>query len=314
MVSSRIQGQVGEALNRLLENNHRRNVLKPIQVDIDVQLPLWPEPTRGTPNSWLRGALFAAIQGKERKALKRELLATVAGLQIYFTGWQLDQSDMDVWDTFVHLSRMQKLGQRVEFSAHSLLVALGRNTGKSDHEWLKNCVARLYSAGVEITIDQHSYFGAMLKGERDEVSGRYTIELDQKLLAMYSAGWTRIDWAERQALRRKPLALWLHGWYSSHAKPYPLRVATVQRLSGCRNTQSASFRRQLVKALDELVKIGALESWTFRDDLVDVVRRPTQAQKKHLTKAAATRSKLGARDTMHIGVECSAPRHGIRCI
>jgi hypothetical protein len=32
-----------------------------------IQLPLWPEATRGTPNSFLRGALFAAIQGKERK-------------------------------------------------------------------------------------------------------------------------------------------------------------------------------------------------------------------------------------------------------
>ena len=35
-----------------------------------VQLPLWPEQTRGTPNTFLRGALFAAIQGKERRALK----------------------------------------------------------------------------------------------------------------------------------------------------------------------------------------------------------------------------------------------------
>lgn len=311
---SSIQGQLGVALTRLLENSHRKKDAGTILADKGVQLPLWPEPMRGTPNPWLRGALFAAIQGKERRALKRELLATVTGLQIRFTGWQLDQSDMDVWDTFVHLSRMQKLGQRVEFSAHALLVALGRNTGKSDHEWLKSCVARLYSAGVEITIDRHSYFGTMLKGERDEMTGRYAVELDPKLLAMYSAGWTRIDWTERQALRRKPLALWLHGWYSSHAKPYPLRVATVQRLSGCRNTQSASFRRQLAKALDELVKIGAIESWAFRDDLVDVVRRPTQAQRKHLTKAAVAKTKHGARDTMHIGAEYSAPRHGIRCI
>jgi hypothetical protein len=30
------------------------------------QLPLWPEPVRGAPNSFLRSALFAAIQGKTR--------------------------------------------------------------------------------------------------------------------------------------------------------------------------------------------------------------------------------------------------------
>ena len=32
-----------------------------------IQLPLWPEPKRGAPNAVLRGALFAAIQGKGRR-------------------------------------------------------------------------------------------------------------------------------------------------------------------------------------------------------------------------------------------------------
>ena len=40
-----------------------------------------------------RRALFAAIQGKDRRALKGEVLATVEGLMIRFNGWQLDQSD-----------------------------------------------------------------------------------------------------------------------------------------------------------------------------------------------------------------------------
>ncbi len=32
-----------------------------------IQLPIWPEPVRGTPNSLLRGALFAAIQSKDKR-------------------------------------------------------------------------------------------------------------------------------------------------------------------------------------------------------------------------------------------------------
>lgn len=35
-------------------------------------LPSWPDATRGTPNSFLRGSLFAAIQGKDRRYLLRE--------------------------------------------------------------------------------------------------------------------------------------------------------------------------------------------------------------------------------------------------
>ena len=36
-----------------------------------IQLPLWPEPKRGTPNAVLRGALFAAIH-KDRQYMRRK--------------------------------------------------------------------------------------------------------------------------------------------------------------------------------------------------------------------------------------------------
>ncbi len=248
------------------------------------QLPLWPEPTRGTPNTWLRGALFAAIQGKERRALKREPLATVDGIEIRFTGWQLDQSDLDVWDTIVHLSRLRVLGEQVEFTAHSILRALGRDTGKSQHEWLKDAIARLYSAGVEITAGRFTYFGALLRGARDEVTGRYRVQLAHELLDMYLAGWTQIKWGERAALRRKPLALWLHGWFSTHAQPYPMRVETLRRLSGSRNQDAAGFKRLLCLALAELEAISAIDTWEVRGDMVHVTKSPTPTQRKHLAK------------------------------
>src|ERR1700692_4064849 len=42
----------------------------------EIQLPLWFEPERGTPNSFLRSALFAAIQSKDRRFLKEVTLAS----------------------------------------------------------------------------------------------------------------------------------------------------------------------------------------------------------------------------------------------
>lgn len=248
------------------------------------QLPLWPELTRGTPNTWLRGALFAAIQGKERRALKREPLATVDGIEIRFTGWQLDQSDLDVWDAIVHLARLRALGEQVEFTAHSILRALGRGTGKSQHEWLKEAIARLYSAGVEITAGRFTYFGALLRGARDEVTGRYRVHLARELIDMYLAGWTQINWGERAALRRKPLALWLHGWFATHAQPYPLRIDTLRRLSGSRNQNAAGFKRLLFAALAELEAISAIDAWEVRGDIVHVTRIPSPSQRKHLRK------------------------------
>lgn len=284
--SINIEGCLGDALGRLGRMRQRRQDCQPAQAK-SVQLPLWPESKRGAPNAWLRSALFAAIQGKKRQALKRQLLATVSGVEIRFTGWQLDQSDRDVLDTIMHLGRGKGMGQRELFSARALLVELGLNTGKSDHEWLKDCMARLYSAGVEITVGRFTYFGTLLKGARDELTGRYVVELDPRLLSMYDSGWTQIEWAERQALRRKPLAQWLHGWYCSHAVPYPLKVETLRGLSGSCNRQLASFRRQLGKALSDLGKVGAITDWELRGDMVHVTRCPTLTQRKHLARKAA---------------------------
>jgi len=56
------------------------------------QLPLWPEPVRGAPNSFLRSALFAAIQGKTRKRVKKQFLASIHSVTVRYTGEQLDQS------------------------------------------------------------------------------------------------------------------------------------------------------------------------------------------------------------------------------
>ena len=58
-----------------------------------IQLPLWPEPKRGTPNSFIRSALFAAIQSKDRIFLKEATLASQKGIAVKFTGEQLNQED-----------------------------------------------------------------------------------------------------------------------------------------------------------------------------------------------------------------------------
>lgn len=248
------------------------------------QLPPWPDSTRGVPNVWLRCALFAGIQGKGRQALKRELLATVDGVEIRFSGWQLDQSDLDVWETVIHLARHHRIGNQVQFSEVQVLKTLKRSTGTSDRLWLRSALVRLAGATIEMKYGSLTFFGALLKGAGDEMAGVYVIELESRLEALYMAGWTQIEWDERVLLRRKPLALWLHGWFCSHAEPFPLGIETIQRLSGSVNAHPGSFKRQLSKALDELVLIGALVSWRLSGHRVCVMRTPTPSQQRHLTK------------------------------
>ena len=283
-----------ERLGRTIAEKAERDRLQPDPIEPQpqtptkiVQLPLWPAPTRGTPNSFLRGALFAAIQGKERRALKREILASQKGSIIRFTGGQLDQSDLDVWEQAAQLAASHPLGNVCHFHIHAFLRALGRNTGKSDNEWLKDSFARLMGCGVEITEGRYTYGGGLLEFVRDEVTAVYVLRLNPTILNLYKGGWTAIDWTNRQKLRRKPLALWLHGWLSSNAENYPVKVETLHYLSGSRNAQKAGFKRHLAKALNDLQAVGAISAHSFIGDLVTIERTPSASQQKHIIKKAS---------------------------
>jgi len=250
-----------------------------------IQLPLWPEAKRGAPNAVLRAALFAAIQGKGRQyMLRKELIATQDGVTIRYTGGQLDQADLDVWEQVLHLARTQALGTKCYFTAHGFLKALGRSTGKHDHAWLGESLARLSATSVEITAARRTYFGSLIDGGvRDEDTGRYVVEINPKLAKFYGrTQWTQIDWEQRQRLRGKPLALWLHGFYASHAAPYPLTVAYLHKLSGSQTKQVWKFKQNLTKALRDLEALGAIKAFEIRNDLVHVWTIPSPSQQKHL--------------------------------
>jgi len=262
-----------------------RKKAQPRRVESLATLPSWPAGMRGTPNACLRSALFAGVQGNERIAYKkRTLLAAVEGIEVRYLGVQLNQSDLDVWMQIVHLSRMQLPGFSVTFSAHALLMALGRSTGKSQHEWLKESMARLGGAFVEITYHGRQTFGekGFLRYHRDEITQRYVVELTESMLRLFEDGYTHIEFEQRQQLRKHPLALWLHGFLSSHAAPYPLKPQTLYQLSGSSTQNPRDFKLRMRKALQALVTIGAIEHFEIDEDVVKVQKQPTPTQKRHL--------------------------------
>ena len=75
----------------------------------ELKLPICPDTKRGTPNSFLRSALFSAIQSKDRVFLKGAVLASQQGITVIFTGEQLNQEDLTLWETLVHLAKDEPL-------------------------------------------------------------------------------------------------------------------------------------------------------------------------------------------------------------
>jgi hypothetical protein len=276
-----------EALEKLTAN--RRPVAKkpPPQMSLD----LWPDAVRGVPNAVLRGALFSVSQ--RRGWADRELLASVDGIEIRFKGQRFNQTDLDLWEMLVHLARQQPLGNRVDFTAHALLKALGRGTGKSQHKQLHDEIVRLRAGTTEVTWteEKKTFVGGMIsQAFRDDETGRYVVVLDPKMQTLYQTGYSQVDWGQRQALGNNNLSKWLHGFYSSHAQPYPYKVRTLKDLCGSNSKDLRDFRRMLKASLADLVEVGLITSWEIDErDLVSVSKVPTLSQQKHLAKKAAAR-------------------------
>ena len=144
--------------------------------------------------------------------------------------------------------------------------------------------ARLGASWVEISDGRRTYLGSLIEGGvRDEDTGRYVLEINPELAKFFGpTRWTQIDWEQRQRLRGKPLALWLHGFYASHAESYPLSVAYLHKLSGSQTKQLRYFKKNLTQALRDLEAAGAIKTFEIRDDLVHVRTVPSPSQRKHL--------------------------------
>ena len=237
----------------------------------NVFLPEWPKSKRGTPNSFLRSALFSAIQSKDRVLMKDVLLASQNNITIHYTGEQLNQEDLTLWETLVHLTRSSNLGSVCEFSCYEILKSMQMNTGVLDYERLDVGIERLATAYVNI--NEKQYFGSMiLQGSKDKADGRYRLQLNRLLINLYQQN-TWIDWDERLLLRKKPLAQFLHGYFSSHTKPYPITIEKIQQLSGSRTKRLAKFKENLKIALDELVLISFLMSYQIENNLLTVSKK-----------------------------------------
>ena len=125
-------------------------------------LPDWPGKARGIPNICLRSALFGVIKRGRRKAVKKELIASLKGVAIQYTGWRLDQGDFDVLAQALHFQAREPDPEKRQFlriKVKPFLAAIGRQGGKSGREWLKDSLRRLTATAVEIKIDLGAYRG-----------------------------------------------------------------------------------------------------------------------------------------------------------
>lgn len=255
-------------------------------LNLNHQLPLWPDVLRGVPNAFARSALFNvdSVRKGERLLVSRKPIAATAGITLLYSGAELRVDDEDVFLQVLHQARMRELGTEVSFSSRAMLKELRWSLNTASTERLIECLVRLVGATVEVGVQRPNgasagYAGTLVRNFKWKEDGTNTllrewvVRLEPEIISLFDPqSYTRLDWEMRLSL--PPLAKQVHKFYHSHAKPFDLKVVTLLELSGSKSKDLRQFRYRLKAALELLVARGFLQSAHIEPitDLVKVVR------------------------------------------
>lgn len=257
---------------------------------VQLRLPYFSE-ALAIPNAFLRSALFPALDlKKSRPLLHKEQLCTVGTLEVRFSGERFDQGDLDVLSGILDISTRSDVGNVFRFSAYSLLKSLGKQTDGRRYKWLRDSIDRLFAGSVWVRDKRtkRRFFGHLIEGGiEDESTMTYAVRVNPELGVLFGFdAWSRVNRVQRRALRNAT-AKALHAYYSSHTRPSGHRYETLGEVVGCENKQAAGLKRRLIKAHDDLVRCGFLESYDAQPALITAhiaqEGRRTRARKRRVS-------------------------------
>lgn len=236
-------------------------------------LPSIPMDKRIIPNELIRSALFTVTNHNiARNFIKNQKIASFRSTDIIYTGEELRQDDEDVWLQIIYLAA-QKQQNQIVFRPYTFLSDIGWPQRTQYRDRLKASLTRLSATTVEIVNSQFEKgigFSLIRKFEfyTDEVqSNQWTVWLEHEVMKLFcelGKQYSKIQWEQRKKL--KPLAKWLHAFYSSHAEPEPIHLMRLMALCGSKTKNIKHFKENLKAALLELIHVGFLTPDVFIDE------------------------------------------------
>lgn len=251
----------------------------------EVRFPAWADARRAAASAVFRSALFPALARGHRKYVENQKIFSTRGVEVFFTGKQFDQSDLDVYLEILHRLRDQPSGTKCTFTAYEMLKALSRSAGYRDYLWLHSVLIRLCGGVSDITDHQAHYFGPLLEGGiKDKLTKEYTIRVNPEFAALFNRSWSSLDHEQRKLLRGNPTAQALHAYYSGHVAPGPHEFATLAGLVGLTDKNLRKVRLKIKNAHEQMKAIGFLKSYEVTEDTIKVQIHYMRSQTRYLAR------------------------------
>jgi hypothetical protein len=240
------------------------------------QLPLFPEKaTSAIPNYIARTPLFAPIRPGRRKLHDNAVLASPEGVEIRFSGKQLDMADQDVFMLAIKLAQSIDLNESMRCNRADFLKELGwvagknGSFGKSAYDWLDQSFQRLTTGTFHIRTKRYrAHLSLVSDWTQDDETGQWEFTIGGKIRALFQNNeYSFIDLAKRrQIAHRVDLAKWLHCYAATH-EPGLHRVSVENLRKWCGYISPIrKFRQALSEALAELERIEIVTALRFYRD------------------------------------------------
>lgn len=230
-------------------------------------VPVTPNGTAPMGNELARTPLFASITRGRRKILDMARLSSPEGISLWYFGKQLDVGDQDTYLAALMLAKGVPPDMPVKVNRTEFLRLMGRKKGGSGFKWLEESFNRVATGRLFYDTPEKKGSTPLLGPlEYDKETEEYFFTVPEKSLRAFGfQAFGYVDMEKRRMIG-VGLAKWLQCYAVSHKKgEHRVTVANLKTWCGVEG-RTRQFRANLIEALDELVRVGVLESWEFNED------------------------------------------------
>ncbi len=247
-----------EKFKNNLKKKNELNILEIKKSDEDkITVPLYsliPDMSDNTkrtiPNVFLRSALFGVIKQGRRQYVKDVKIHTLSQYEISYTGEQLDQNDLELWDSLTYLAKDKKTEYDLKISMYELCKIMEYSQSKTNRDRIKSRINRLQICQIKIKYGKGLYAGSLVDDYYiNDDDGKVVLRLNSRFLNLFSSNdYTRINRNIRKELGENQLASWLYHFYETHSDPIDYTIEYLRNLSGSCSNQK-EFNRMIKNAL-----------------------------------------------------------------
>jgi hypothetical protein len=205
------------------------------------------------PNCFLRGALFGMVRKGRRKLIENQPIFTMSQYELFFSGSELDQNDLETWDTLIYLAKNKNINNELRITLYELCKILKLVPTNTSYNAILKRIARLQFGQLRIRNKNQEFGGSLINNYYIDTAndGKLVIEYNKKLAPLFTEDYTFINVDTQHILGSNQLCKWLYNFYESHSEPMPFAIDFIQKL--CRSeSELKEFKRSLKLALERV--------------------------------------------------------------